>query len=178
LTAFGLGALLDFGEDLEARTGDVDIGEPACIANETKKPRSGAAMTKDHKLIHHRSRAAGPMRRRRVFRTDIIIATLYAARHPDLSMPPMPGGWSQEGRALPRARPAFSPRCLANTLLAKRSLSSDELFLVLLRLGRQRGPHGRCHRSDDRNGRLEHFTVAPARLWRLEGAACVHFAVR
>jgi hypothetical protein len=64
---FGLVVALDFGEGLEARTGEVDIGEPACIAKETKKPRSGAAMTMDRTKVRHRSRVAGPMRRRRDF---------------------------------------------------------------------------------------------------------------
>ena len=47
--ALGLGVAFDLAEDLEACTGDVAIGEPACIGKETKKPRTGAAMIMDHK---------------------------------------------------------------------------------------------------------------------------------
>src|SRR5262245_34080822 len=170
LTVFDLEAVFDLGEDLVARTGEVDIGEPACIiANETKKPRSGAAMTMDHCTVHHRSRAVGPMRRRRVFRMKVVIATLYAAGCPDVSMArcrPGPAENKKAGR-VPAARPASSPAALPTPSLAKRFPLSDELFLVLLRLG-CRLATGRRHRRGDRDGRLEDFAVAAARLRRLE----------
>ena len=77
---------------------------------------------------------------------------------------------------VPRRVPAFSPAALPTPSLAKRFPLSDELFLILLRLG-HRLAAGRQYRRNRRHGRFEHLAVAATRLRRLEGAPGMELAV-